>query len=794
MTCTQPGCTGTITDGYCDVCGMAPAPTSSPGSPLAAAPVAAADGSACTQPGCTGHLADGYCDTCGMAGVVASAPASSPGPVAGDAVSTAISTGSTATSSARVGSARFGSARVGGDSRTTTRQRSGSQRLRAARIGAGLTSVPPAPQIDPSTAIRPDPQVPEDKRTCSKCGNAIGRSRDGRPGRTEGFCPQCGQEFSFTPKLQPGDLVGGQYEVVGALAHGGLGWIYLARDRNVSNRWVVLKGLLNSGDPDALAAAIAEQQFLAQVEHPLIVEIYNFVTHEGAGYIVMEYVGGTSLKQMLKERMRANGGVYDPLPVDQALAFVLEILPAFQYLHDLGLVYCDFKPDNMIQVGDALKLIDLGGVRRIDDQESAIYGTVGYQAPEVAQVGPSVASDLYTIGRTLVVLCMEFRGYQGTYLHTLPPPESTPLFHDNDSLYWLIAKCCAPDPADRFASADELRTQLLGVLRETVARRTSGTTLTSAASVLFETPTTSRGVLEWSQLPGLRADTTDPQHGWLAGIGATDPAERLAALTHEAPEQSPEVRLARARAALELGDPAQAHEVAAEMLAADPWEWRALWVDGLAAMLQRDWDTAKASFNAVYQQVPGELAPKLALAVACEKGGLPAVAEGLYLTCAATDAAYVAPAAFGVARVRAERGDAVGAVAALDLVPKSSRGYPESRQLRAEVLLGSARGAGGGDLEVLDQAMRSIESASMDPATQGRYTVRILEHALAVVTAAGAQPGPGTTIGSTVEATEAGLRAGIERAYRLLARDASDLTERIELVNRANAARAWSLT
>jgi len=72
-------------------------------------------------------------------------------------------------------------------------------------------------------------------------------------------------------------VVGGQYEVVGCLAHGGLGWIYLARDRNVSGRWVVLKGLLNSGDPDAYAAAISERQFLAEVEHPLIVEIYNFV-------------------------------------------------------------------------------------------------------------------------------------------------------------------------------------------------------------------------------------------------------------------------------------------------------------------------------------------------------------------------------------------------------------------------------------------------------------------------------------------------------------------------------------
>ena len=124
----------------------------------------------------------------------------------------------------------------------------------------------------------------------------------------------------------------------------------------------------------------------------------------------MEFVGGKSLKNILKTRMTANGGVYDPLPVDQAIAYVLEVLPAFQYLHDLDLLYCDFKPDNLIQAGDAVKLIDLGGVRRVDDMDSAIYGTVGYQAPEVAEVGPSVASDIYTIGRTLVSLATEFRG------------------------------------------------------------------------------------------------------------------------------------------------------------------------------------------------------------------------------------------------------------------------------------------------------------------------------------------------------------------------------------------------
>ncbi len=793
--CTQPGCTGSILDGYCDVCG-APAADGQTGATstgvvatadqvdvtpgTAAAGAVSAPGGACAQAGCTGSILDGYCDVCGSPAAATSPapqaePAAQAGPLAGVQ-------GSTATSSNRVASAAIGSRRAGTSS--TRRTRTGSQRVRAARLGAGLTTVPPAPPVDAAAAIMANPQVAEEKRNCAKCGGPVGRSVDGSPGRPDGFCSQCGSEYSFTPKLQAGDLVGGQYEVAGALAHGGLGWIYLARDRNVSNRWVVLKGLLNSGDPDALAAAIAEQQFLAQVEHPTIVEIYNFVTHLGAGYIVMEYVGGKSLKQILKERMRANSGEYDPLPVDQALAYILELLPAFTYLHDLGLVYCDFKPDNMIQVGDAMKLIDLGGVRRIDDDDSAIYGTVGYQAPEVAEVGTTVASDIYTIGRTLLVLTMEFRGYQGTYLHSLPPVESTPLFQQYDSLYWLISKCCAPDPADRFASIDELRTQLLGVLREVVARSRTGTAVTSAASVLFESPTTAGPITQWDQLPALRIDTTDAQYGWLSAIGAEDPRQRLADLA-AAPEESAEVWLARARAALEMGDADQARAHASSLLSADPWEWRALWMEGLAAIQAGDIEGAKASFNAVYRQVPGELAPKLALAFACEHGGLPEVAEGLYQACLTTDASYVSPAAFGMARVRAGAQDTAGAVAALDQVPTTSHGYVESRQQRAEVLLaGNAQ-----DLAVLDQAMTTIEAAALDGATRQRYAVRILREALPIL---GGAPS-GRRIGS-VQATEVDVRTGLEAALRMLARDASDVTERIDLVNQANAVRNWSRT
>jgi len=782
MRCQQPGCTGTVVDGYCDVCGMPPAGVAASVAPPGAGASAGAggpmsgsvpDGTPCRQPGCGGTIVDGYCDVCGSP---ADAPSPSTSPVQDEAT---VASGSFRLESAALGSQR--AATTG----ATHRVRPVSQRLRSARLGAGLTVIPPVPLIDPATVVMKNPEVAEDKRTCARCGSPVGRSQEGRPGRAEGFCPSCGQPFSFTPKLQPGDLVAGQYEVVGCLAHGGLGWIYLARDKNVSDRWVVLKGLLNSGDKDALAAAIAEQRFLAQVEHPLIVEIYNFVTHDDAGYIVMEYVGGTSLKQVLKERMRANGGAYDPLPIDQALAYILEILPAFQYLHDLGLVYCDFKPDNLIQVGDGLKLIDLGGVRHVDDQESAIYGTVGYQAPEVATLGPTVASDIYTIGRTLVVLCMEFKGYQSTYLSSLPDPETTPLFRDHDSLYCLIAKCCATDPADRFQSADELRVQLLGVLREVVAVSKPGTALTSAASQLFETPAVATVALDWSQLPALRDDTTDPQHAWLSSLAPVTAPERLKQLA-KVPEETAEVRLWRAEAALAAGQPELAAEQSSAMLQADPWEWRALWVSGLVALQQQKWDDAAAAFNAVYKQVPGELAPKLALALACENGGRPEVAERFYHTCAETDAAYVAPSSFGVARIRAGAGDTDGAVAALDQVPPTSRGYGESRQLRAQVLL-----AGSGDsLDRLAAAMTSVESAQLEPQERAALSAQILAKALDVVTKKGAAT---VRIGGH-EASEASLRDGLETNYRILAREAPDRFTQVLMVGRANAVRNWTLT
>ena len=444
-------------------------------------------------------------------------------------------------------------------------------------LGAGLVEVPPVPARDPAAAVLPDPKVPENRRFCGNCGQLVGQSRDGRPGLADGFCRHCGARFSFTPKLEPGELVAGQYEVLGCLAHGGLGWIYLARDRNVNDRWVVLKGLLNTGDADALAAAVAERQFLAQVEHPNIVRIYNFVQHASRrdGETRRRHRHGIRRRQVAQADPRwRRGSAARVVPLAHALAYAIEILPALGYLHDRGLVYCDFKPDNVIQTEEQLKLIDMGGVRQIDG-DGPIYGTVGYQAPEIETDGPSPSSDLFTVGRALAVLTFEFAGYQGEYKYRLP--DSMPLLAEQESFARLLRRATHAQPDRRFQSAGEMAEQITGVLREVLSRadgeprptfsrlfspelRAVGTGLTpvrapnGSAGAVVSPPPAAEVI---AGLPAPLADGTDPAAGYLATLGGLEPEHQVSSLVAAiagdggvppAVAASPETRLALVRA------------------------------------------------------------------------------------------------------------------------------------------------------------------------------------------------------------------------------------------------------
>jgi serine/threonine-protein kinase PknG len=729
------------------------------------------------QRDCPGTVQDGYCDTCGMA------PPKSAGATAPrQRTATAPSVRTGALSTRTGGSARTGSTRTGS---------------RRRRFGGGLVDVAPLPERDPATAIMAVAEVPEEKRYCAKCANPVGRSRGDRAGRTAGFCPSCGEAFNFTPKLTKGDLVGGQYEVIGALAHGGLGWIYLANDKRVSDRWVVLKGLLNSGDEDALAAALAEQRFLAEVEHPNIVKIYNFVEHEGAGYIVMEYVGGESLKGILKDRRAANGDQPDPLPLDQALAYVLEIMPAFGYLHDRGLIFCDFKPDNVIQTGDQVKLIDLGGVVHIDDQDAALYGTVGYQAPEMAQAGPSIQSDLYTIGRTLAVLTTDFRGYQSTFKESLPDRGDFEVYREHESYYRLLHRATRLDPAERFVDAGEMTEQMLGVLREVLA---AGGEPHPSTSRLFtgELRTDPRSdAPNWRFLPAPMIDLTDPSAAFLASVTVTDPQEVLT-LLGKAPQNTFEVQLRALRALIDLGAAgtgpaafADAARLRDTITAAAAGDWRLAWFDGVLALAAGDLARARDRFDAVYSALPGELAPKLALGLALELAERPAEAAAYYDVVSRTDPAYTTAAA-GLARCRLATGDRDGAVEAYNRVPGTSAAY-RSSQVGAVRALVHSHSAAAADVAALAAAAALIGRLEMESAQLAALRAELLERALTTLTAGTAVPA--AVLGTTGDgdAGERDVRFALEGAYREMARAAHG-PEKIRLVDLANASRPRTRT
>ena len=125
-----------------------------------------------------------------------------------------------------------------------------------------------------------------------------------------------------------------------------------------------------------------------------------------------------------------------------------------------------------MQTDEQLKLIDLGAVIAMDDEESAIFGTVGYQAPEIAETGPTVASDVYTVGRTLAVLVMDVPQEHGHFVEQLPGPETVPVLAKYESLYRAILRATDPDPERRFSSMEEMADQLTGVLHEIAAADT----------------------------------------------------------------------------------------------------------------------------------------------------------------------------------------------------------------------------------------------------------------------------------------------------------------------------------
>ena len=638
--------------------------------------------------------------------------------------------------------------------------------------------------------------MPEDKRICSNVRRPGGPlAATASPGAPRASAPSAARRSRSPPSCRPGDLVAGQYEVAGALAHGGLGWIYLARDRNVSDRWVVLKGLLNSGDPDALAAAIAEQQFLAQVEHPLIVEIYNFVTHDGAGYIVMEYVGGTSLKQILKAADAGQPrGATTRCRSTRRWPTSSRSCRRSATCTTSGLVYCDFKPDNLIQVGDAVKLIDLGGVRRIDDEtprSTARSATRRRRWPRSGRPSPPTST---RSAAPWWCCAWSSAATRAPTSSSLPPATRRRCSRARLALP-AAREVLRPRPGRpvrlgrRAARADARRAARGRRGRATDGRR-ADTRRAPCSSRRRRSSSSARLV----RAARAAARPTDPQHAWLTSVGSR-PTRRSGSPTCSGRRSdAAEVLLAGAQARSEPGEPGMADaRPAPSCWPSDPWEWRAR-LDRRAWPRSQhgDWDGAKASFNAVYGQVPGELAPKLALAVACENGGEPDVAEGLYRTCAVTDATYAAPAAFGLARVRAGRQDIDGrrrgARPGAGHQPRLPGEPPAPRRRAAGRVAGRPGRAGPGAHQHRVGADGPGRAGALhDPDPHPRARRGEAARSRGQRSASGCTGSAATRPRRRASATRSRSPTGRWRATP------AELRTRVELVNEANAVRNWTL-
>jgi serine/threonine-protein kinase PknG len=719
----------------------------------------------CQRPGCSGVIVDGVCEDCGR-------------PPAGKSLLSGLNqSGAVQIETASKYAGTTGSARTGSKRTTSRSSRTTGTSSRRNKLGGGLVALPEQPSQDPLKLILEKAEVPERRRFCPNCEEKVNR--------TKGFCPKCGNEYNFEPSLKAGDIVNGKFEVKGPIAFGGLGWIYLAYD-TVLSRWVVLKGLLNAKDEASAAAAVAERQFLAAVKHPKIVGIYDFLQRGAEGFIVMEYVGGRTVQSLRKEK-----GV---LPVEEAISYILGILPAFSYMHQHGMVYCDFKPENIMLEGDDVKLVDMGGVRRIDNPDGDIFGTRGYMAPEAVD-NPIEVSDLYTIGRALAVLIMDFN-FQTTYEHSLPLPNEQTVLEDNEALYRFLLRATHQDIDARFQSADEMYGQLYGILREIVALKTVPIPMESQVftvdNLLDAADIKDTEAVQVNLLPTLKMDAKDAAANDLLRLSSiTEPEKRITALVQLADkfkQSSVEARLRLADAYLLSAKFEEAEKLLTKLALEDEFDWRVNWYRGKMLLAQGKGALAKNEFDRVYFEMPGETAPKLAIGYCAEQCGELDEAVDFYNRVAKIDPNNTT-ACFGLSRCLKKKKDITGAADALNLVPASHSIYSVSRIALAKVLMLDEEAL---TEQVLQQLSHTISAITADGGIVHQLTAKVLNIAVKMLYTKKIQEDKSfNLLGYRLE--EYQLRLGAEAEYRKAAHYAATTEEKIKWVNLANAVRPVTL-
>lgn len=754
--CTRPDCDGTGVVGdstrICDVCFRGPVGGGAVGD---AGSGLAVPGGRCDREGCDGAIgSDGICDVCFRSPLASPAAVSSKaGSREAPASWVSESLGISATSGQPVPGAygsgsrprrtvveppvwylpdresepppvKFGVPLPGGARSEHT----------GPRLGLGLVDIPRLRTRDTDDMILADPVIAELDNRCSACRAELSddgpqASRPSLPSR----CPRCDADVSQHRPLEPDEIIGHQYRIRGCVGRGGQGWVYLAHDLNLDNDPVAIKGVRDAAHQESLAA---ELRSLIAVKHPDIVSVRNYVqypdplTQRLDGYIVMEFLDGVSLA----EKALAAGG---RLPVGEALAYVLATLPALGYLHDAGLVYGDYKPQNIMQSGDRVKLVDLGAVTPIGPAAGGrAWATRGFAAPEILRDGPSAASDVYCVGRTLALLTAPFEmaDADGATL-PLPLPTEEPVFAAYESFYRLLLRATAPDPHDRFGSVGRFADQLTGVLREVVAidrgvRSSAPSTLfTAEHSVVGSAQDATQPAAAALALPAPRPEENEPAAALLETAASAPPAEAVRLLS-AAPPHTAEVAYKLALAQVALGD-LPAARAAVQTQDGGPRDWRTTWYGAVLDLADGRPQDAWPAFAAIRDALPGEAAPKLALAACAEASGRYELARHYYATVWNTDDTYVG-AAFGVARCEMAAASAAGApgsapdaargaIGVLESIPDRLHHHVTARVEALRLRLGHP----GLDLDGLRDIVSRLEALKIDDEQSLHLEIRL---------------------------------------------------------------------